>query len=496
MFAVLHIADFALHAVLRTDREASQGPAALLDDGGKRALILACNELARAVGVNPGQTAPQALAHCAALRLCARSRAAEKEARAVLLAAGFVLSPRIEDTAAGICTADLSGLDEVRAQTLLTAAVEQLGSLELPATGGLATTPLLALYAARSITPGGRNLPGAANLRLVRDSRAFLAPLPVAAADPAPELAGILATWGIHTLGALTALPKEEVARRLGVAGLALWERAAGETTRVLQLVEPARDFAARWEFENEVETLEPLLFILRRFVDRLALELVTAYVAAAEIALELELADETKHVRSFRLPEPTTQADILFRVLHTHLEQLHTDAAIKVVQLRIEPTRPPHRQQGLFETELRDPHGFAETLARLVAVVGSDRVGTPYVQDTHRPDAVVMEAPPAVVPPLNQPAVLPPVGLPLRRFRPPVPARVELQNDHYPASVWSAHVSGMVDTLRGPWRSSGDWWETGREWEREEWDVELSGGGLYRIVQMEGRWFLEGEYD
>ncbi len=573
MFAVLHIADFALHAVLRTEPDfTTDRPAALLDGEQKKAVLVACNAAARAQGVAAGQTAAQALAFCGALLLRTRAAAAEAEARATLLAAGFAISPRVESTADGICTTDLSGLDEARAQTLLAAAVEQLRKFGLPATGGMAATPLLALYAARSVEagpdlasgplathPGASRHPspegncsalplegrgpvarparrGAARaqgparpqkcIRVVHHSRAFLGPLPLAAADPGPELATILATWGIHTLGALTALSKADIARRLGPAGLALWERAAGETARVLKLVEPPREFVAMMEFENEVETLEPLLFILRRFIDRFALELDTAMLAAAELALRLELTDETHHARSFRLPEPTTRADVLFRTLHTHLEQLHTAASIRAVHLRVEPTRPPHRQQGLFETELRDPHGFAETLARVVAIVGSDRAGTPYAQDTHRPDAVVLESPAAVVPSSPREKIpgpgakgqatprgahsletwnlelgtcsrseLVPLGLPLRRLRPPVTARVEVQ-EGAPVSVWSAVVSDLIAEAHGPWRGAGDWWEAGRAWEREEWDVEVAGGGLFRLIRTAEGWFVEGEYD
>src|ERR1041384_1579160 len=47
----------------------------------------------------------------------------------------------------------------------------------------------------------------------------------------------LLRRWGIESLGQFAALEKEAVAARLGPIGIELWERAAGETTRLLKLV-------------------------------------------------------------------------------------------------------------------------------------------------------------------------------------------------------------------------------------------------------------------
>ncbi len=485
MFAVFHVADCALHAVLRTEPGTNGRPAALFDDSRRKSLLLAANPAARAAGVEPGMTAPQALARCATLVIRAPQPAAEAEARAALLAVGFTLSPLVEDTAPGVCTVDLRGTDPARRSRDAEAAVHQLRQFGLPATAGLARTPQLALYAARA----------AGVVLAVGDEKNFLAPLPLAAADPPPALAAILADWGLRTLGDLTALPRDEIVRRLGAAGLALWQRAAGGSLRPLHPVARPLEFVAAMEFEHALETLEPLLFILRRLLDRLVLELTAAQFVAAELQLALQLEDETRHARGFRLPEPTADAEILFRALHTHLESLRTAAAISAVHLAAIPARPLVRQQGLFETGLRDPHGFAETLARLVAVVGSDQVGTPQLEDTHRPDAVRLAPPAGVIPPAAPPARHAPAGLPLRRFRPPLPARLEFSG-RQPTYLWTGQFHGPVAALRGPWRGSGDWWQPGRDWSRTEWDVALADGGLYRLLLTGGAYFVEGEYD
>jgi protein ImuB len=562
MFAVLHIVDFALHAVLRNEAGATTRPAALFSGTGKKSVVLAANARARVAGVEAGMTAPQAVARCAALLLRAPHRESEAEARAALLAVGFSLSPAIEDTASGICTVDLSGRIHdfspadfdprnasretnpacCRTSEDFTAtrrpkfpdfgyvrmAIDELARLGLPATAGIAATPLLALYAARAVNRSevGRVIPNApsecigpsrrvtdnppclSNFVLhVTDSASFLAPLPLAAADPTQELAAVLASWGVRTLGDLTALPRDEIVRRFGAEGLALWQRAAGGALRPLHRVDPPQTFAAKMELEDAVETLEPLLFILRRFLERLALELQSAQHVAAELELTLQLEDDARHARGFRLPEPTADVEILFRTLHTHLESLQTAAAIVAVELKITPARPLVRQQGLFETGLRDPHGFAETLARVSALVGSERVGTPQLVDTHRPDAVKLVSPLSVIPPRaeapspgaagNSPVegLHPPLGLPLRRFRPPLPARVEF-TDSAPTYLWTERAAGEISFQSSAYLSSGEWWQNDRAWRRIEWDIALAGGGLYRLVHMNDAYFLEGEYD
>jgi protein ImuB len=523
MFAVLHIAHFALHAVLRTEAGHAPGrPAALFSGTSKKSVVLALNEAAGAAGVEPGMSAPQAVARCPHLVIRSPRAAAEAEARAALLSVGFTLSPLIEDTAPGICTIDLRGA-EISPEPC-GRAVRELHQLGLPATAGIARTPLLALYAARGARQqrtedGGQKIedPSSASSAVLRrpssapcplssvvgppsvvhvtDIAGFLAPLPLAAADPSPELAGVLHNWGLRTLGDLTALPRDEIVRRFGAPGLALWQRAAGGAPRPLHPVAPAPEFSAAMELEDAVASLEPLLFLLRRFLDRLTLELRGSQHVAAEIALTLQLEDDTSHTRSFRLPEPTADVEILFRTLHTHLESLTAAAAIVAVALRLTPARPLVRQQGLFETGLRDPHGFAETLARVSALVGADRVGTPQLEDTHRPDAVKLVTPPAVVPPPAEAPLHAPLGAALRRFRPPLPAQLSTAGDGS-TYLWSNVIQGEIASRSAPYPSNGDWWQQDRAWQRIESDIALAEGGLYRLVQIGGEHFIEGEYD
>jgi protein ImuB len=484
MFAVLRVPSFPLQAVLRA--ESGLAAQAVVLSQPDAPAVAFCTKTAHLAGIRPGQSLPQAAARCPAMIVRPPDAGLEREAEAALLAAAFSVGPQVELTAPGTCTLDVDGLAETRREPALRAALAELAAAGLEASAAFAATPLLAFYAACQASPH----------EVLAGTRETLAPLPLAVADPTPEQVAILHQWGIRTLGQLTALKKSAITHRLGRAGLELWERASGGLVRPLQIKSLPQEFIASQDCEHELETLEPLLFLFRRFIDRLAAELRNAHVAAQALELTLKLADDTDHGHRIRLPEPVTDPEILFRALHAYLETVRTGAAIVGVRLRVQPERSLVRQRGLFDGGLRDPHGFADTLARVMALVGSDRVGTPVSANTHRPDCFQLIPPAPVLEPLPPGFTHPPRGLPLRRYRPPQPATVEL-DDHKPAFVWTATARGAIVASAGPWQFSGDWWERARGWQREEWDVELAGGGVYRLARIPAEgWFVEGEYD
>src|SRR5258708_34986481 len=106
------------------------------------------------------------------------------------------------------------------------------------------------------------------------------------------EILEILHKWGIHTLGQLAALNKEELAARLGPEAVRMWERANGQSNRLLKLVRPPESFEESFEFEHEIETAEPLLFMLRRFLEQLSVRLSAIYLVTKELTLRITFAN------------------------------------------------------------------------------------------------------------------------------------------------------------------------------------------------------------
>jgi protein ImuB len=489
MFAVVHLAQFPLQAALRHEPELWSRAVALVDPARTTPIVCDATRSARDAGIAEGLTPTQALARCDHILVRHRVPAQELAANAAVLQCAYAFSPHLESTAPGVTTLDLRGLSRISGNEpakLLAWAGElrtALAAQGLRASIGLAATPTVARHAAC----------WSDGLRLVTDPRPFLDGLPLAALEPSSDVAEILRKWGIRTVGELLALGQEALADRLGLEALALFAAASVDSVRPLRHVQPAEHYAEAFDFEEPVETTEPLLFLLRRFVDQLAPRLAVAGLVAELLVLRLRLDSGAQLERRLRVPQPSRDADILHRMLMTHLETLRTDSPIAHVALTLETTQPTQKQFGLFEAALRDPHQFQETLARLSALLGAERVGTPVREASHRPDAFRLVPPdfenaPAVSgprPPLQAPA--------LRRLRPAVSASVE--GAEQPLAIRCAVANGRLQLVIGPWRASGKWWEPGT-WQREEWDAATVHGKTVRLVRQTGAWTVEGVLD
>ena len=317
------------------------------------------------------------------------------------------------------------------------------------------------------------------------------------AQDRAAEIRRIIAIlhkWGIHTIGQFAALDRPEVSLRLGAEAARMWDRANGKTTRLLKLIQPPESYAEEFEFENEIETSEPLLFMLRRFLEQLSLRLGALYLVAKELKLRITFSDKKSYEHLFKIPEPSNNIEVLFRMLHTHLESFTSESPIVAIALEAQPTKPREQQFNLFETALRDPTQLSDTLARLTGLLGADRVGTPVLEETHRPDAFRMEAFQWQLSDSEAAEQQPTPSFALRRFR-SAPAASVLLAENKAAHLRAGEVHGEVLEQDGPFMLSGNWWDNDA-WARAEWDLQLANGTLCRCHSDGRAWQLDGIYD
>jgi protein ImuB len=371
-------------------------------------------------------------------------------------------------------------------------------------------------------------------------------------ASNSPEITEVLAIferWGLRTLGDVASLPRADVLARLGPIGQRLHQAACGEDASPFVPMDEPATFAEGQELEWPIEELEPLAFVLSRLCDRLSLALRRADRGAVTIRTSLGLVTRETHERTLHLPSPMAESRILRTLILLDLESHPPPAAIDVVAIDLEVSPGPIAQGSLMIPTLPAPEDLATLVARLTALVGASRVGAPVVLDTHdardvgmavfraegrglpsegkrqrakgkgqgkrgreegtvQGEGTVREegATPLSPHTFDLPSALCPLPSALRRpalrrFRLPIAARVDVEHRMPVRVTPSARglSGGRVVMSAGPWRSSGGWWSLNRVgWDRDEWDVELATGDVYRIARdrSTGQWEIEGILD
>jgi protein ImuB len=347
--------------------------------------------------------------------------------------------------------------------------------------------------------------------------------------------------WGVQTLGELAALPTADLAARLGRGAVAWQAVARGDDTRPLVPALPEERFDGTLELDWPIEGLEPLSFVLTRLLEPLSTRLERRDRGAAVLHIILRLGPPAArggtYTRRLELPTPMRDVRTLRTLALLDLESHPPPAPIECVTVAIDPTPGRVLQHTLFTRAHPTPEQLSTLLARLGALMGQDRIGAAATVDSYRPGAFAMQ-PFSVkheddqrrdhrdrrehfvqIPAGSASSAFNMVSA-LRRCRQPVPARVVAEHDR-PVRVTTdrrGYAGGSVLHAAGPWRTSGAWWAggAGREdteqrlppfrpvppilpyWNRDEWDVSLSDGGVYRIFRDRDTdgWFIDGIFD
>ena len=574
MFACFYIPDFAVQAALlpepaETRAALRASPLAILDGPANLPRVFATNLAARRAGIQTGMTKLQVETYGGVLTpqsaqppqqaknarwgprnarpgdpvlLRKRSLAEEESAQTTLVNFAGMFSPRVESTCPGVVILDLAGTDkllgpwQIAARNMIAQAAETGFDLRI----AMAANPDTAFLAAR-----GFSAIRVAPIFISSGEEVHrLASLPVSVLPISPEMLEIVNSWGIGTFQSLAALPAVAIVERLGQEGLYLQKLARGEVERPLLTVEQMSEFVASFEFDDPVETLESIFFILNRLLQELCLKLLNAALAAQELRLTVDLEvrqiqrgtkEDEQYRHEWKLPVPTQDRSLLFGLVRLRLEKTAFSAPVRRLSLQVVPVKPRVAQENFFAPPSPEAEKLEITLERLRGVVGSTDaagipcVGSPDLVDTHRPGSFAVqhfssidETAPSTsggwrgrdpstprVDALRASACSAQddiVGfhndtpvIALRIFRPALETSVELDGvkPHF-VRLWHRHR--RVLAASGPWSSSGDWWNASLWW-REEWDVALktpSGLGFYRIYRdrMREQWFVEGVFD
>jgi protein ImuB len=504
LYACIHAAEFPTQALLRLNTQLTSQPVSVLDGRPPLQTVCSLNRHARLKGVSPGMTRLEAET-IPGLHLLPRSPETEAAARTVLHESAAHFSPRIEAASPqaasqatyAACVLDITGTERLfgpphNLSARLRAALETVG---LHASIAVSSN----FHAARIKASSSRSI-----VVIPHGQEALaLNKLPIAALDLPPDPAETLAIWGIRTLGELAALPESELVARLGPQAVAWRNLSSGTLPHAFQPIEAEFSLKEFCDFDTPIENQDSLLFIGARMIDCLVARAATRALSLASLHIEMQLEGTQNYQRTIRPAIPTIDCKFLLKLLQLEIAAHPPQAAVLALTLTAVAGQSSKVQLGLFAPQTPEPSRLDVTIARLKAIAGEDRVGSPVLEDTHRPGSFRMQ--PFSVP--TQTSKIPTIPteshhphLALRRIRPPVPVRVQLQAQQ-PVAFRSTEQAFRVSAAYGPWKTSGNWWST-EPWNSEEWDVlaENPIGNSVACLLVHNcainQWQLEAYYD
>lgn len=324
--------------------------------------------------------------------------------------------------------------------------------------------------------------------------RTLLRQVPLKLLGITPRLRDSLHKLGIETLGAFLQLPSAGVRERFGVAAYQLHRLAQGvewDPLRPQPLIEPLTQTIALAYPEGNVQRL---LFLVKRALDQLLLQLAGRQLALTELLLTCQLEyRDTPYCETIKPAEATLDSRLLLQLVHLRLEHSPPQEGVTDLQLNCQSVSASTEQLQLFhQRPRRDLRAADQAVAAIRAEFGNDAVQIATMRDAHLPEATFG-------------------WLPFERTRQPQPTEEKLhlirrifsqprclppQNHHVRDDGWllSGVDRGPVEDVVGPFVLCGGWWDTAVH---REYHFVKSRQGKWLWVyydRLRRRWFLQGE--
>jgi protein ImuB len=323
--------------------------------------------------------------------------------------------------------------------------------------------------------------------------RVLLAPLPLSVLEIGEDVIERLRLLGVERLGDLARLPHGPFVRRFG-AHAARWHALARghDTTPFVPRAHVAVIEAALLG-EGRAEDEAQVFFALRMLLARIASDLERSGRRAGALELAIELDDAQTHRFDIVLAAPTAQERAMFDVVRAKLEGVTFPAAIVGLRVRAAGLEEGGEALALLAGDDFDPQAIAVTIARLESVLGTP-VQRARTKEAHaledRFSYERFELPKRTV--VRDGAET--------RVEAVVPQLRLLTVAEIPVRLRAGEPAVVGDPPRavlecaGPWRIDTGWPD--HDVVRDEYDVLLEDGELYRIYRQGSHWYVRGAYD
>lgn len=319
-----------------------------------------------------------------------------------------------------------------------------------------------------------------------------LSKLPVNSLDVKKDFVQLMDSWGIYTFGDFCQLPEDEIVARFGKEIINKLKIAKGTSFRAADWNFEKEDYIWHKELDGEIESIEPLNFILSAGITDVfsKLEIVGYSTQSANLTLSGENKTRTYKIK---IVFPTKKEKIWLNQIIRKVESHPPGFAVDTVSLSFSPCKPRTIQNDLFSGVVMEPENFDLLISKLKKVVKIDRIGVPRTRDSWRKGFFITEE----ISSLFEDSI----NINLQKsklfsvfYHYKKNLRVEISKN-LPKKIVIEGRSFDVKKAGGPWRKKFDW-QKSRSFESDEWDAETSDGKVLKIVKKDGKFFLAGGYD
>ncbi|MDE4133458.1 DNA polymerase Y family protein [Phaeobacter sp. QD34_3] len=350
----------------------------------------------------------------------------------------------------------------------------------------------------------------AARIAAVGQTRALLAPLPVAALRLEPGTVAQLGRLGLRQIGDLLEQPRASLARRFGRGLILRLDQAMGSTPEPVSPAGEDDRFAVRLTLPEPIGLLEDLMAGIDRMLPRLCARLEERGKGARLLRLETHRVDQAAQSVSVGLARASRDPDRMRPLLEMKLEGIDAGFGIEMLRLEVLRAEPIHArtQAGHLEASTaaraRQAGGqnvvLEDLIGRIGARIGLEAITRRHPVDTHIPEktAKVLAAawsdaardwPPA------------PHPRPLLMWRPELVTAPDVPS--VPERFRWRGRDWQLAEAEGPERIAPEWWLEDPNWRsgvRDYWVVVTDCGARLWLFFAHGAalsrgWFCHGSF-
>jgi protein ImuB len=405
-----------------------------------------------------------------------------------LLDALDAVSPLIDDARPGLAFADMRGSSGNPGEWMQRARAA-IAPFVLGARLGVGSNKTCARAAAH-VADGGVCTAGT--------ERSFLAPLALELLEIDPKVVERLRLLGVERIGDLARLPHGPFVRRFGPEAARWHACARGQDPTPFVPRGHAVAIEASIFGEGRTEDEAQVVFALRMLLSRICADLERCGKRAGSLQLDVELEDAETRNFDVMLASPTVRERDMLDVVRAKLEGVQFESSIVGLRLRAGRLEEGGEKIALFADGDFDPQAIAVAISRLEAMLGEP------VRQARTRNAHVLEerfAYDTYRAPKREPLheersqTACDTLVPQLRLMAVTEIDVRVRNGEPAAVASDAKPPRAVVECSGPWRVEIGWFSDGYV-VRDEYDVLLDDGELYRIYRQGTQWYLRGAYD